>query len=386
MYGRFDLLVIGKEVHWASDWPRKVHVICFSEEMSQLPGPAPNSDIVKNGYAETEEFQLPDVPLSFSRRRDADTADLSSVREWARLHHRYQGPTAQRENAQATFDAGAIIRERQTNAILACHFLRWESNLGMAWIPLLTDDPTAWVELLITEWSQIDPDAFPTVGDWTAMPDWMVSEEESLVSEIKAQEQNKIELVGDIDKKIGEISSDLAVLKEEVNRGRRRLITHQGDELVDEVAEVFEQIGFDVTRIDDTVGENVPKREDLRLQERSQIDNGWTAIVEVRGYAKSGGTTADLLRLDRFANMYERETGRPPDKRIYVINGQIQLLPSQRQEPLASATEDIGIFAESDGLIISTLDLFRALKSTTPDGLPTLMQSIKQNKGRWILP
>lgn len=125
-------------------------------------------------------------------------------------------------------------------------------------------------------------------------------------------------------------------------------------------------------------------REDLRLGHLDEGGEEWNAIVEVRGYARSAGNTADLLRLARFAELYEKETGKPPDKRIYIVNGQLELLPSQRQKPLASAPDDLEIFSDSDGILIWSIDLFRVLKETDPTDYPALLRSIKRARGRWI--
>ena len=139
-----------------------------------------------------------------------------------------------------------------------------------------------------------------------------------------------------------------------------------------------------MAEVDELVGKKRPKREDLRLQHLPRGGEQWNAIVEVRGYARNGGTTADLLRLARFAELYRKETGKAPDKRIYIVTGELELPPSQQQEPLASATEDLQIFSESDGVLIWSVDLFRALRATNPTDYPALPESIKCAEGRWV--
>ncbi|MFQ5934560.1 MAG: hypothetical protein ACE5KI_07960, partial [Dehalococcoidia bacterium] len=273
---------------------------------------------------------------------------------------------------------------RHTNSPLAVAFLRKDTKLGVGWLPSLENNHAAWVELLVTQWAQFDKDAFPNFGDWTASPEWMVSEEEQILSNIQALERKKQAVVTEIDKQVGELETKLALTRAKANKGLRRLITAQGEELVDEVAKALKDIGFDVTDVDELVGEKGLKREDLRLRHLGKRGEEWNAIVEVRGYARSGGTTADLLRLNRFAELYEKETGQAPDKRIYIVNGELQLLPSQRQKPLASATDDIDIFADSKGVVIWSVDLFRALKATNPTDYLALLESIKHARGRWV--
>ena len=388
-----DLVIIASGIDTANNWPQYAHVICFSKEIRRLPGPIPNSYVQLRGTAQTEEFLLPDIPLSLSRRRDADIVGLSGIRGWPRIIFQFEPsagsamPSPERILAAGdTFKDGAIICESHTNTPLAVTFLRVESKLGVAWLPTMHENQAVWVEILVTQWAQFDQDAFPTFRDWTELPEWMVPEEEVILSEIQALEQRRQDLIAQIDQQIGELTSKLFTTKRNANRGRRRLITAQGDKLVDEVAKVFGEIGFRVTLVDRLVKEKAPKREDLRLQHSAEGSEDWDAIVEVRGYARSGGTTSDLLRLDRFANLFEKETGKAPDKRIYVINGQLELLPSQRQEPLSSAKEDLEIFAESDGVVIWTLDLFRALKATDSKAYSSPLESIKRSRGRWVPP
>jgi len=242
----------------------------------------------------------------------------------------------------------------------------------------------AWVEVLVTQWAQSDKESFPSFGDWTGSPEWMVAEEEQILSKIRALEEKKRKSIIEIEKQIGELTTELALAKTNANNGQRRLITAQGQELVDEVAKALKAVGFDVTDVDELVAGKGPRREDLRLGHSTKEGEEWNAIVEVRGYARSGGNTADLLRLDRFAKLYKNETGREPDKLIYIVNGELELLPSQRQEPMVSATEDLQIFSESGGILIWSVDLFRALKATDPSNYPALLESIKRAQGRWV--
>ena len=146
----------------------------------------------------------------------------------------------------------------------------------------------------------------------------------------------------------------------------------------------MDDIGFNVELMDEQIGQGEPKKEDLRLKHVDKEGKEWIAIVEVRGYARSGGTTADLLRLSRFADMYKIETGKYPDSRIYIVNGELEQLPSARQEPLISAKDDLKIFAESNGVLIWSVDLFRALKAANSANYPHILQSIKCARGRWV--
>ncbi len=386
-----DLIAIASDVEHVSNWAQKTHVVCFSKDVGRLPGPIPQSYLQIPDKAETEEFSLPDVPLPISRRREADYSNLTSIRGWSRLRLGFESgiyiakiPQTKRKAAITFFNDGSIICERHTNSPLAVYFVRENTNLGVGWLPSVDINQAAWVELLVTQWAQSDKDAFPNFGDWTSSPEWLVVEEEQILSQIQALEQKKRKSVIEIDRRIGELTTALAIAKTNANKEQRRLITAQGKELVDEVAKALKDIGFNVTDVDELFSEKGPKREDLRLGHLGKGGGEWNAIVEVRGYARSAGNNTDLLRLARFADLYNNETGQAPDKRIYIVNGQLELLPSQRQEPLASAPEDLQIFSDTAGILIWSIDLFRALKATDPADYPALLESIKGTKGRWV--
>lgn len=380
-----DLIIIASNVENASNWPKKAHVVCFSGNISSLPGPVEDTYLQILSDAETEEFLFPHCSLSISRRREADYGNLTSVRWWPKVHLRYTSITDDDlETATTIFSKGAIICELHTDSPLAVAFIREDTKLGVAWLPSVNTNQAAWVEVLVTQWAQSDKDSFPSFGDWTNYSEWLVAEEEQILSKIQALEEKKQKSVTEIDKQIGKLTTELALAKTSANNGQRRLITAQGQGLVDEVAEALKAIGFDVTNVDELVAGKGPRREDLRLGHSTKEGEEWSAIVEVRGYARSAGNSADLLRLNRFASLYKQETGQDPDKLIYIVNGQLELLPPQRQKPLASAPEDLQIFSESGGILIWSIDLFRALKSTDSSNYPALLESIKRAQGRWV--
>jgi hypothetical protein len=393
-----DLIIINPKVTHIPSWLNSVHVICFSEDVGQLPGPISRSEItISNSGIETEIYALPEIDLPFSRRRDTDFTRLDHVKGWRYLDIQYHsdlgftdlhgialpGKSQEEQKAFNIIAQGAIIYNPYTNCPFATIFKREKSRLGVAWLPQPIFNRIAWVELIVTEWAQSDRIRFPDFGDWTKLPEWLVPKEEELAQKVSALENKKQETIRQIEEDIGKLQSDLTQTTLDANKGVRRLLTAQGDELVEEVADILTKIGFKVQPMDKELDDNTLRREDLRLKDPSEQEQAWEAIVEVRGYRRSAGTTADLLRLDRFAELYQRETGRWPDKRVYVVNGQLELQPSQRQEPLASASEDLEVFAEKDGVLISTIDLFRIAQKLQQLDRDIIRESIKRAKGRW---
>lgn len=394
-----DLIVIAPNINWAKDWPKQTHVICFSNKIRRLPGPLKCSYIDITSIAETEAFVFPDIPLPLSRLRKADFGSLSSVRGWERLEINIPSPRPdvfggigggrflsqqEREEAINAFNQGRVIFEAHTKQALAVYFMRKDCNLGVAWLPIISKNYASWVAVLVAEWAELNKEAFPSFGDWTSSPEWLVYDEEKILTKIGEFEQQRQEFIVKLDKQIGELTNELAEAKLKANNGLRRLVTAQGPELLDEVAKALKNIGFEVEVVDNQIAENKPKKEDLRLKHLDSEGKDWVAITEVRGYARSSGKTDDLARLYRFAELYRLETGKSPDKLVYIVNGELELLPSLRKEPLASAGEDLQVFTESGGILIWSIDLFRALKTADSAYYPSILESIKCAQGKWV--
>ncbi len=385
-----DLIIIGDGITKMGIWPWQTHVICFSIEFNNLPGPTKDNRIEGLGLASTEEFILPETVLPFSRRRESDFIFITNIKNWLKLSLRKiifgldgrMGSSGAENDKSAlkNFHSGSIINERVNNTVLASIFIREKINLGVAWLPNIIFNRAAWVETIVTEWAKIDKESFPQFSDWTNSPEWLTSEEEKIMTIIDDLENKQKNAIHEFDKKIEYCVDELSKLKKSVNEGRRRLITAQAEELVEEVGNVFAEIGFEVELVDDSLEKNVPKKEDIRIRDYSEKEM-WEAIVEVRGYSRSGGKNDDLLRLGRFEKLFHKEKGDFPDKKIYIVNGQTELLPSQRQDPLSR--EDVNVFGDDGGLVIWTLDLFRIMKKTPDNKYDELKDRIKKSVGRW---
>jgi hypothetical protein len=383
-----DLLIVGKDIDRQTLWETNVHVICFSRDYPVLPGPIPNTRIMLSGLTETEEYVLPEMPLPFNQRREADLAELRNVKGWPRIKLSYSSKEITPQDAEGAEEIlvrSAIIADSHGGQPLAVLYQRMVDNLGVAWLPYTKFNQAAWVELIVTHWAQSDRERFPDFEDWTKSSEWMVPDEIRIVAAIGALEDEKKKTATRISQEIGSLRSRLTETTLVANRGRRRLLTAQGNELVEEVTSVFREFGFAVQIMDEKAEPNSPKREDLRLRELGKEDGDWEAIVEVRGYRRSNGASADLGRLSRFAELYLKEKRRYPNKRIYVVNGPLELFPSHRPIPLASANEDIGVFAEQDGIVISTIDLFRVSKLLGQLDPGVVRESIKCTSGRWTV-
>jgi hypothetical protein len=212
----------------------------------------------------------------------------------------------------------------------------------------------------------------------------MTAEEAALHSQIKALQLGLRNISADYTARIAELKQKQRDTSLTVNSGKRRLITAQGDELRDEVAIAFRDLGFSVRIMDNELSEDDRKKEDLRIRD-SDLDN-WEAIVEVRGHKKSSGQPSDLGRLSNFARLYKEGTGKYPDMLIYVVNGQIEIQsPQQRQVPFAADPDLLKALGEQQGLVMWTVDLYKLFRQKHDQrDLASLRNSIRASSGRWI--
>jgi hypothetical protein len=395
-----DLIILGSNLGLRNyqnyvvqrEYLSRAHIISFSYVI-RLPGPINGSECEAFGTTDTEQYSLPDLPLMFNRQRDQDLAFVTGIRGWKKIEPNLGEIPITKGDSEETVNKTLetifkgikempIVLETLTQDPLATIYRRETTGLFIAWLPNEVFNQATWVEIICSHIADTDRQRFPNFGNWQKMPEWMTKEEIALESTIKQLNEHRLAINREIDEKITLISQQEVELNLAVNRGRRRLITSQGSELVEEVASVFREFGFIVRIMDDEVDQAESKREDLRL---TMPDNPhWAAIVEVRGYGRGSSQNGDFQRLGRFAMLYFKECGRPPDQRILVVNGEIEIKqPSRRQIPYAAAEHDLEEFAKDDGLVIWSLDLYRQVNREADIPAHTIRNSVINARGRW---
>ena len=379
-FKEIDLLVVGDNFRELPKWYNQIHVICFCYEL-------PNGFIGPNGCwirsigpSTTEEFELPPLSLSLDRLRKTNLQDVKNFKCQQLITIEFHSSEAiqKMEASLQILKSNVLFSDPHSDCIYSFFYFSNDTNKGLAWLPTSFLNKTEWCYAITKEWAKIDEDSFESFQNWEDDKEWMSLSELELVNKIESLEERKTEYIRAIDQEIADLNSKYTNEKISTNNFIRKLLTTQGEELVEIVSDSFSEIGFKVQKIDEQLEENQPKREDIRLS-----ISKWEAIVEIRGYDKSSGKTADLQRLNRFSELYFKENNRFPDKKIYVVNGQIELPPASRQLPLESSTEDIQIFAENNGLIISTIELFKVIKKLNNLDSQIIINSIINATGPW---
>ncbi|GAA4560478.1 hypothetical protein [Pseudonocardia xishanensis] len=235
------------------------------------------------------------------------------------------------------------------------------------WLPEDAPQKEEWIRAAFSSWSRKRPALFDGITlSWLEDAEWMTTDELSARRAINEAERELAELIAQKQKDLEQLRLDREAAEERASQGDRRLLTAQSNELKDAVADALASIGL---RVKDS--DVLREAEDLPLLEDLQVSTGpdWTAIVEVKGYSKSSGKTADFQKIARAATQFERSAGRAPDARWYVINQSFSKAPPDRPQVLAGAQMDLDEFVKDCGLVLDTRDLFRLLQAVKSEAI-----------------
>jgi hypothetical protein len=224
-------------------------------------------------------------------------------------------------------------------------------------LPDFVVDLLPWAVVAIREWKLIAPDRFPGEPDWRRAERWATPPELGLIREEARLRAELQQIQARFDTRFGELSNQLGRLRTEGDRTNRALLAVQGDDLVRAVLYALRGLGFEVQEMDNTGRSS--KLEDLRVADSSKP--GWMALAEVKGYARGGAKSGDLVQIGRFATLFAAEQKRPADAYWYVVNHSIAEDPSMRRPALAGSDDDLNVFAQGGGVVLDTRELFDLL-------------------------
>ena len=179
--------------------------------------------------------------------------------------------------------------------------------------------------------------------------EWYTPEERAIDDRIAEVDS----AIGRLTNERNELQAMLSAEGEKADRGIRRILWSEGDDLVSAVKGILSRLGFQVHDMDAALKEHEPKREDLRLT----LENirGWEAIVEVKGYP-NGTKTNDGQQIRTHRDRYIKEEDRYPDLTLWLANEHRTKDPSSRPPPVPQVEEA----AELVGAVhVLATDLYR---------------------------
>ena len=238
----------------------------------------------------------------------------------------------------------------------------------------------AWFRAFLCELHESDPIRVPHAPPGLNQPsDWYTPQEKVLADRI-SQIESEFERLST---KRDQLQAKLAAEGERADSGIRRALWADGDDLTAAVRQMLEDLGFTVRDMDEELGQDKPKREDLRLTRKGV--SGWQAMVEVKGYS-SGTRTNDARQIREHRDHYIGEEGRSPDLTVWLSNPYRTIEPSSRPAP----DQNVKDAAEAVGAVhVRTADLYRqwALVAAGSLDAEIVIQSLaKADPGLWTPP
>jgi hypothetical protein len=224
---------------------------------------------------------------------------------------------------------------------------------GEVWIlPPWVTKHRDWVRAAWKVWAETYPGLIPSPSQWEDSEAWFTPSELVLHKKIEIVRTRREETVARLDAEEASLRKSLTAATQTALVGARRLLSADGDALVEAVQAALQDLGFSVVNMDEVTvkGKRV---EDLRIS-----DGDWSGIAEVKGH-KRGAPAGDLIKITRFAGLYENEMGHQPAAQWYIVNAFRFDEPGARPVPLEASPEDVEVFGDGGGVIISTVDLFR---------------------------
>ncbi len=237
-----------------------------------------------------------------------------------------------------------------------------------------------WFRAFLTEVHQMDPVRVPLAPPRLGNPsEWHTPQERALsdkISEINATLTN-------LNSELGQRDMELAAEAERADKGIRRALWADGDDLTSAAKEILSDLGFAVRDMDAELAKGEPKHEDLRLTLPSAPD--WEAIVEVKGYPNST-KTSDARQIREYRERYISEERRPPDLTVWLANPFRNLEPSSRPVPDSNVKDT----AEAVGALhVLVPDLYRQWALVEAERLDrqTVIDSlVNAEPGLWVPP
>ena len=185
----------------------------------------------------------------------------------------------------------------------------------------------AWFRAFLYDVHKSDPERVPHPPPRLVQPsDWHTPQERYLAEGISRIESD----IERLSNKRDQLRTNLDAEGERADKGIRRILWADGDELVAAAKEVLDDLGFEVHDMDVKLREGEPKREDLRLTLPDRP--GWQAMVEVKGYT-NGTKTTDARQIREHRDRYIEKELRSPDLTVWLANPFRTLDPSSRSAP-----------------------------------------------------
>tara|TARA_B100000609_G_scaffold142786_1_gene114734 strand:- start:5423 stop:6823 length:1401 start_codon:yes stop_codon:yes gene_type:complete len=208
-----------------------------------------------------------------------------------------------------------------------------------------------WLAAVLRLWHEKAPDSFPDVITWEDDLQWQTTDERRIAKELNELHLNREAALAEFAQQEADLRTSFERAKTRADQAERRLLTTQGDELVEAVEAALGDLGFVSKPPDDEATKH--KKEDL-LVTRDEWPE-WEASVEVKGKARSGAKGNEATKLG------VRRDARGTQQAILFVNGEFSKAPSHRGSLFSNNQEVISMVKDVGVLVVDTRDLYQAL-------------------------
>lgn len=254
-------------------------------------------------------------------------------------------------------------------------------------LPKETTEHVAWLATVLRFMNHHHPDRYPGEPDWREKDEWWTPATRQAHETLRTVEAERAAALEAFDARSAAAREAIDLASKGSESGALRLLTEQGEQLVQAVTDALIQFGFEVRDMDEHHDEKTgAKLEDLRVI-YPPGSQSWTCLAEVKGYGKGAKANDVAQILSRPPLVFLKEEGREPEGLWHIVNSNREQDPSARPRALTSGG-DLVALAKAGGCFIDTRDLFRAWRDVE-DGTATaeeVRSSLMAGRERWEWP
>lgn len=300
---------------------------------------------------------------------------------WGYHVSRFQSPTSDVNTGDLKGNCVPFLHVGPARMPIALERRRKGRHSAICWaIPAETTERAEWFRLFLKRVREVDPDKFAGDAEWRTSPDWAPPQTLKHIQERNALSTTREEFLAESDRQIRKNEQALKASLDEANGGALRLVTRQGEPLVDAVTNVMTQFGFTVENMDPIhVARHGTKFEDLQV--RDPDDSDWVAIVEVKGFSKGVKVNEIAKITQRPVVQFLKDNNKAPSAVWAIANHNMTLDPQHRGPFVGNPDVDLHNFQNVDGgACFDTRDIYRLWRAvesgeTSPQAARTALKS-----------
>jgi hypothetical protein len=350
-------------VSFAADVDRRspeLHVLSFGA--TRLKSGAMGLGIIKDMATTASEIAVPDELPTHEQELLANTVvphiSAGDKKVWRRAFFDGAGfkSTTDRTLSGA---CEALVAVGPEAYLYALKMRRGDDGLGglLYSLPPETTGHASWLAAFLAELDERGLLAASNQAGWREATKWAPK---YLVEQMDAFErinQERELLLAEMSARQIEACDAIVEASNRAESSEWRLLSADGDSLVNAVATELRKFGFEVAEGDVAQRANeAALLEDLIVRYPARPE--WECLVEVKGY-KAGAKVNDVRQVaGRPSIAYAAREGRAPDAVWHVVNAWRFRDPSSRPTAIPNEAVDLAVLTEVNGALIDTRDLF----------------------------